>query len=72
MTASLPEDPVPLQREKNPPSPTFRKGGFGGFESYFLTSFHPETPSPLAGEGWGEGEQIRGGGEKWGFRMDTN
>jgi hypothetical protein len=21
-----------------------------------LVSFHPETPSPLAGEGWGEGE----------------
>ena len=25
--------------------------------SFVLSSVHPETPSPLAGEGWGEGEQ---------------
>jgi tRNA G18 (ribose-2'-O)-methylase SpoU len=24
-----------------------------------LTSAHPETPSPLAGEGWGEGDENR-------------
>jgi hypothetical protein len=24
-----------------------------------LFSFHPETPSPLAGEGWGEGDENR-------------
>jgi len=27
--------------------------------SFVLSSFHPETPSPLAGEGWGKGEQNR-------------
>ena len=26
-------------------------GGLGGFESYFLTSVHPGTRFPLAGEG---------------------
>ena len=36
MAAWPPANPVPLQREKNPPSPPFTKGGVGGFESYFL------------------------------------
>ena len=49
---------IPPWREKSP-LPPFGKGGLGGFESHFLTSAHPETPSPLAGEGWGEGEQNR-------------
>ena len=32
---------VSLSNEKiaNPPSPPFRKGGLGGFESYFLNKF---------------------------------
>ena len=44
----------PASAGKIPPSPPFSKGGLGGFESYFLTSFHPETPffsSPSTGEG---------------------
>ena len=36
-----------------------------------LTRVHPETSSPLEGEGWGEGNK-KGGGEKVDFRMKTN
>jgi len=29
------------------------------FSSKNLSGVHPETPSPLAGEGWGEGEEKK-------------
>ena len=29
------------------------------FMSFTIVSLHPETPSPLGGEGWGEGDENR-------------
>jgi hypothetical protein len=39
------------------PGTTEVRGGIIGSSFLKIIGSHPETPSPLAGEGWGEGEQ---------------
>ena len=54
-----------------PLTPPVKGGGaVGGYPLKIrtnLNSIHPETPSPLAGEGYGEGDQMRGGHFALGF-----
>jgi hypothetical protein len=49
----------PTANDENPPSPLFRKGSLGRFESHFLINVHPETrffSSPSTGEEKGGGD----------------